>query len=270
MKPFVKWVGGKTQLLDILTSKIPKQFNNYYEPFVGGGALFLSIQPKKATINDINPYLCNVYKQIRNNPKKLIIELENLDKIKCDKLLFYKRREIFNNIKNKDTVDSAALFIWVNKHCFNGIYRENSSGDFNVPYNNKITGNSYDENNILNVYKLLINNKISILCGDFERACKNAKKNDFIYFDSPYILNNNKLKGMYYSYGTFDEKDHIRLANLYKSLDKKGVKMMLSNSNDKVVKKLYNDFNIETINIKRYINSVGSNRKDKEVIITNY
>ena len=147
MTPFVKWAGGKGQLVDKLLARVPKQFNRYYEPFVGGGALLLALAPKKATINDSNEQLINVFNQLQRNIEGVMTVIRELDSIECDKDRYYAIREQYNKKISAGELDEecAGLMIWMNKHCFNGLYRVNRKGLFNVPYNNKKTGHSFDD-----------------------------------------------------------------------------------------------------------------------------
>ena len=272
MRPFVKWVGGKRQLLEEINKRLPIEYFNYYEPFVGGGALFFEEAPSNALINDFNIYLINVYNQIKDNKDNLINELDKLMN-KYNKLveteekanMYYSIREKYNNgiIKKKLDVKQASYFIFLNKCCYNGLYIVNSSGLFNVPFGQKKRINLYELDNIDSISELLKNTKI--ISGDFEVACKDAKKGDFVFFDSPYYETFDT-----YQKGGFEEKDHIRLANLYKELSDKGVYCMLTNSNTDFIKSLYSGYKIEVVNVKRLINRDANNRKGEEVIITNY
>lgn len=269
IKPIVKWAGGKTQLLDKIKERMPKKYGSYYEPFIGGAALLLNVQPKKAHINDINSELINTYTQIRDDAPSVKTLLKYLDDNHTGEEYYYKKRDEFNTkIKNKE-YDSymAALFIYLNKHCFNGLYRVNSRGFFNVPYNNKDRGRSYDEENINSLSEYL--KKVKIVNGDFESSVKKAKKGDFVFFDSPYApLNPTSFES--YTKEGFSIEDHERLAYLFKELDKKGVYCMLTNHNTKLIKKLYKGYNIDVVQVHRNINSKGNSRKGEEVIITNY
>ncbi|KEZ23282.1 DNA adenine methylase [Ureaplasma diversum] len=269
LTPFIKWVGGKKQLIDEIEKRLPLEFNNYYEPFVGGGAVLFSLTPKKAFINDINEVLINAYKVIKNNPYQLIEALEKLDSIDCTKEVYYQLRNKFNNkiLAKEFDVENASLFIFLNKKCFNGLYRVNSKGLFNVPYNNKVKCNSYQKDNILNISKYLQNVEITNL--DFEESLKNAQKGDLIFLDSPYApLNPTSFES--YTKEGFDLDNHVRLANLFKELDKKGCYLMLTNHNTDLIRELYSDYQIDVVDVKRNINSKGDKRTGEEVIITNY
>lgn len=272
LSPFVKWAGGKKQLVQRLKEKMPKEYNKYYEPFIGGGALFFEVQPENAVINDVNKQLLNIYRQLTNDSEQVISQIKELDSRKCDKEYYLKMREKYNSKIQKNELDAecAALMIWINKHCFNGLYRVNKKGLFNVPYNNKETGSSMNEENLRSIGYYLKNNSIEIIEGDFERACETVKPGDFVYFDSPYIPINKTSNFTDYTKDGFSYEDHCRLAKLFKKLDSIGVKVMLSNNNVDLVYELYHGFKIDVVDVKRAINSDASRRVGKEVIITNY
>lgn len=269
IKPIVKWAGGKTQLLDKIKDRMPKKYGSYYEPFIGGAALLLNVQPKKANINDINSELINTYTQIRDDAPSVKSLLKYLDDKHTGEKYYYKKRDEFNIKIQKKEYDSymAALFIYLNKHCFNGLYRVNSKGLFNVPYNNKDKGKSFDEENINALSDYL--KSVKIVNGDFESCARKAKKGDFVFFDSPYApLNPTSFES--YTKEGFSKEDHERLAKLFKELDKKGVYCMLTNHNTELINKLYKGYNIDVVQVHRNINSKGDSRKGEEVIITNY
>lgn len=271
MQPFVKWAGGKRQLLPELKKRLPKKFNKYFEPFIGGGALLFEIEPKEAIIGDINSNLINTYLEIRDNSEKLMSELDNLE-INHEKKLksFYLEiRDKYNEniLHNVSNIETAAQFIYLNKACFNGLYRVNSKGLFNVPFNNKEKVNTYSKENLDRISKYL--QRTEIVNQDFEKTCEEAGRGDFVFFDSPYdLLNDNSFES--YDKSGFSRENHIRLANLYKRLTDKGCYCMLTNHNTKLINELYKDFNIETVKVKRMINSDASKRVGEEVIITNY
>lgn len=267
--PFVKWAGGKRQLINEIEKRLPDKINNYYEPFVGGGAILFHLKPQKAYISDINTVLINAYNIIKYNPSELIESLKELDKIECTKETYNNIRTKFNNkiLAREFDIEMASIFIFLNKRCFNGLYRVNSKGLFNVPFNNKSKCDSYNEDNIFNMSKYLKNVEIYNL--DFEDVLKNAKKGDFIFLDSPYApLNPTSFES--YTKDGFDKDNHIRLSKVYKDLDKKGCLLMLTNHNTELIRDLYSGYKIEVVDAKRNINSNGSNRIGKEVIITNY
>ena len=181
LKPFIKWAGGKRQLLSQLLMHVPEKFNNYFEPFLGGGALFLALQPKKAYLSDVNEEIINAFNVIKSNPKALMKEL---DKMKNNPEFFYKVRK--QNPAKLSETKRACRFIYLNKSCFNGLYRENSKGEFNVPFANHKKVNFYDKENINNLNEYLSSSETFFSCSDYSSILEKAKKGDFIYLDSPY------------------------------------------------------------------------------------
>lgn len=272
MSPVLKWAGGKTQLLDPITERMPKTYNRYYEPFIGGGAVFLSISPATATINDTNEQLINLYQQLKANVSAIIEVVNKLDGISCDKNYYYSIRKRYNEKIASRAIDAecAALMIWINKHCFNGLYRVNGRGLFNVPYNNKINGKSIDENNLIAIAEYLQTADITISCSDFEAICKDVCSGDFVYFDSPYVPVSETADFTDYTKDGFPLEDHKRLATLFRHLDHIGAKVMLSNNDVPLVHSLYKGYNIQSLDVKRMINRNASKRTGKEVLITNY
>lgn len=272
LSPFLKWAGGKRQLLDKIIDRMPIDYNNYYEPFIGGGALLFELQPGKAIINDINASLINAYRTIADRPHEFISTVMELDsKIPKDgKTYYYLLRERYNNklIKEEYDTELAALFIFLNKHCFNGLYRVNGKGLFNVPYNNS-KRESINNESIMAVSEFLEN--VKIMQGDFEKACNNAQKGDFVFFDSPYApLNPTSFES--YTKEGFDIESHKRLADLFERLTDKGCYCMLTNHNTDFINDLYGDkgYKMDVVIVKRMINSNASKRVGEEVIIYNY
>ncbi len=270
--PFVKWAGGKRQLLSKIKERMPEKYNDYYEPFVGGGAVIFELQPKNALINDINKALINVYKKICDEPEAFLNTVNKLDVEMWDngKEYYYSLREHYNDkmMKAEYDVELAALFVFINKHCFNGLYRVNGKGLFNVPYNNSRRA-SVDEEVIMATSRYL--QEVTIIEGDFELACKDAKKCDFIFLDSPYApLNPTSFES--YTKEGFDIESHKRLAKLYDELTTRGCYCMLTNHNTELINELYGNkgYKIDVVNVKRMINSDASNRVGEEVIICNY
>lgn len=272
MTPVLKWAGGKTQLLDPITARMPKSYNRYFEPFIGGGAVFLSISPQSAIINDKNEQLINLYRCLKEDVYSVITAVNELDTVSCSKDFYYRNRERYNQKIERHDFDSecAALMIWINKHCFNGLYRVNGKGFFNVPYNNKVVGKSIDEDNLLSIAKYLNSNNISINCTDFEAICENVQCGDFVYFDSPYIPASETADFTDYTSDGFLLSDHERLSVLFHRLDSLGAKVMLSNNDVPLVHDLYQGYNIQSLPVKRMINRTASKRTGKEVLITNY
>ena len=270
MTPFIKWVGGKRQLLSQFQSLYPHNFDTYIEPFVGAGAVFFDIvgkyEPTKIILNDLNNDLINTYNDIKLSCDNLTRELQNVqdryNKSENKEQFFKDSREEYN--KNR----SSALFIFLNKTCFNGMYRVNKSGGFNTPYNRTFTNLNLDFENIKNVSEVL--GDVEITSKDY-RDVDYTGENIFVYFDSPYrVLTNNFTT---YTKEGFDEQAQIELSNFVKKLSNKGVKIMLSNSysDDGFFEEHYGGFNFHFVDARRSVNSDGKGRgKIKEIVITNY
>ena len=272
--PFVKWAGGKTQLLDVIVSHLPETFNRYFEPFVGGGALLFKLQPKAFSINDMNEELISVYKCLEDDElfdllkKELLKHEEN-----HSEEYYYQIRDMDRNedFKNLPIYVRAGRMIYLNKACFNGLYRVNSKGFFNVPSGKKKTVCCFDRKTFGNLNLFFKNRKIVITNVDFEQACKNAKSGDFVYFDPPYDTWEEKNSFTSYDKNAFNKDSQIRLCNVFKDLSSKGVYVMLSNHNTKFINELYQGFHINVVPAKRMINSKGDGRGEvEEVLITNY
>lgn len=274
IKPFVKWAGGKTQILDELKELMPKKFNTYYEPFLGGGAFFLNLAPNKAVVSDYNEELISAFLCFKdtNNYILMIEEIIKHEK-NHNEDYYYKVREMDRdvNYKNLPIYIKAARLIYLNKACFNGLYRVNSKGYFNVPSGKKEVVKAYNQSLFDDLHEYLSNPDITILDGDFEVAIESAKKGDFVYFDPPYDTFEDKDSFTTYTKDSFGKEEQKRLSEVFKKLDKKGVFVMLSNHNTKYIRELYKGFNIKIIEAKRIINSKGNKRgKVEEVVITNY
>ena len=189
--PLIKWAGGKRQLLDRIDDRLPSKYGRYYEPFLGGGALFFHLQPKEATVNDLNRALINLYERVRDEHDVFVQVLSEIDgAIPHDKVeakaYYYAMRDQYNQLLTSDTytTETAALMVFINKHCFNGLYRVNAKGAFNVPYNNSLRA-SFEPENTRAVSEAL--GRATLMCGDFEAAVSDAKAGDFVFFDSPYV-----------------------------------------------------------------------------------
>ena len=270
--PVIRWVGGKSQLLPVIRDKMPSGYGRYYEPFMGGGALFFSLAPEEAVLNDANSGLINLYTQLRNNPDRVLDELDRLQgrynslpDLDTKKDIYYDLRTFYNQctLDHINTPYSAALFVFLNKACFNGLYRENSKGEFNTSFGKKKTLKTYERDNVLNVSSLLT--KATLLSGDYKDACHGAANGDFVFFDPPYYDTFDTYKK-----GGFPDDEHRIMADLFKALTDKGVYCMLTNSNTEFIKDLYREFQIEVVPVRRSVNRNGKGRTGEEVIITNY
>ena len=274
IKPFVKWAGGKTQLLSKIKEYMPKTFNTYYEPFLGGGAVFFELLPEKAVVADYNSDLINAYNSFKDSNKYtlMIEELIRHEKNHTEEY-YYEVREMDRKEdydKYPDYIKSARL-IYLNKACFNGLYRVNSKGFFNVPSGKKEKVKAYDEDLFTSLHEYLSNSNIEILQGDFEKAVSSAVKDDFVYFDPPYDTFEEQNNFTTYTKDAFGKEEQLRLSNVFKELSNKGVKVMLSNHNTAYIRELYKGFNINIVKARRMINSKASGRGHvEEVIITNY
>ena len=272
-KPFVKWAGGKRQIIDKLLEHVPDEYNTYYEPFVGGGALLFELSPRNAVINDSNKELMNVFECIKDPDKfeKMCKELNNHEKNHSEEY-YYEIRNIDRDKKKFSKLADykrAARTIYLNKACFNGLYRVNSKNEFNVPFGKKEHVNTYEGQNLGIICGYLNYNNIEIQSIDFEESVKGAKKGDFIYFDPPYDSETSTFNS--YTEEGFGKEEQRRLAKVFKDLDSRGCYVMLSNHNTSLINELYKDYNIDIIEAKRNINSNGDKRgKVEEVIITNY
>lgn len=297
-KPFLKWAGGKTQLIEQIKKNLPADiFSNgsfrnnnltYIEPFVGSGAVLFWLlnnfnNIKKVVINDINEDLINTYKIIASKPKELISiliqfqneyhELDNKEEKKIN--YYYNKREIFNSRKENKIIQ-ASIFIFLNRTCFNGLFRVNRNNEFNVPIGSYKKPTICDKENIFAVSEVLQN--VEILAGDYENTLEYATKNTFFYFDPPYKPLSNTSSFNSYSKNEFNDEEQIRLRNFCKKLDILGHKWMLSNSdlkgkniNDEFFDEIYSEFYINRVVAKRFINANPDKRGElNELLITNY
>jgi len=299
-KPFLKWAGGKTQLLDELIKRLPATVKNtytidsYVEPFVGGGAMFFYLKNKydikKSYLFDINRELIAGYKVIQNNHRQLIIRLKEIEKEYLDKTdeerkeYYYKIRHTYNKQMldfdyenyNNEWIERASYLIFLNKTCYNGLFRQNKKGEFNVPHGSHKNPSICCTENIIEVHKALKDTEI--FCADFTEAGEYIKKGSFVYLDPPYLPLNHTSSFTSYSKENFIEKDQLRLAKFFKKMDKRGAYLMLSNSDPKnedptndFFDKLYEKYIIDRVLASRMINCKGSRRGlISELIITNY
>jgi DNA adenine methylase len=273
-KPFVKWAGGKRQLIESLQKHIPKKFNTYFEPFVGGGAVLFHMLDQnpdlRCTISDLNSDLILSYITIRDKVDQLVDSLE-----KHSNRYFADQREYYYSVREsapKSQIEKVSRLLFLNKTCFNGLYRVNSKGQFNVPLGKYTNPSIVNKENLLAVSKILQSKSIAIRCQDFEAILDDAKKDDFVYFDPPYQPVSKTANFTSYTKCEFTYDDLQRLARLCQRLDKKECKVLLSNSNTKEVKRLFSSkWKVAEISANRAINSDSKKRTGHtELLIKNY
>jgi DNA adenine methylase len=262
VKPILKWAGGKTQMLNDLLPKVPPSYSRYIEPFFGGGALFFALQPENAIIADSNPELINMYWQIADRPGDVIQYLKQYENTK----------EMFYNIRSQNWealsgTEAAARTIFLNKTCFNGLYRVNKKGEFNVPYGKYVNPKICDQEALYAASAAL--KKAEILCGDYFQVLERyAKEGDFIFLDPPYLPVSKYSDFKRYTKEQFYEEDHIDLAKIIMNLHERGCYVILTNSNHPLVHELYAPFTIDIVHTKRYISCRGNSRQGEDVIVT--
>ncbi|MEB3223559.1 MAG: DNA adenine methylase [Candidatus Sericytochromatia bacterium] len=262
--PFVKWVGGKRSLLPQIMGRIPQRFNAYHEPFVGGGAVFFALQPVKARLSDDNGELVTAYQVIRDDVERLIRHLRT-HRVEAE--YFYDLRA--KDPSRLDPVERASRLIYLNRTCFNGLYRVNSRGGFNVPfgrYKNPLICNEAG----LRAASLALSGTAAVHAG-YEAVLDQARRGDFVYFDPPYHPVSATANFTGYTAGAFGERDQRRLADVYRALHARGCKVMLSNSDTSLIHELYGDFNVEIVAAPRLVNRDATKRGPvNEVLVRNY
>lgn len=267
-RPFLKWAGGKGQLVAELMARTPTFSGRYVEPFVGGGALFFALQPGQALLSDINEELINCYRVVKENVEDLIPELAR----------HQHSRSYYYKIRGQDRgadywiyseLQRASRLIFLNKCCYNGLYRVNSRGEFNVPFGDYSNPRILDEPNLRGCSLVLT--VAELKCQSFQTTCLDAQAGDFVYLDPPYIPLSDTANFSDYSAEGFSLESHTQLRDCCRDLDRRGIKFMLSNSETDAVRELYADFHIESVQATRAINSKGSRRgKIGELVIRNY
>lgn len=272
-RPFLKWAGGKSQLIQQYVDFFPKDFQSYYEPFVGGGAVFFHLQPQRAFLVDINIELVNVYRCVRDQVEELITQLEHHQNSHSPEHFYAVRSQITTSddwYYQGHNIARAARLIYLNKTCFNGLYRENSKGHFNVPIGSYKKPLIYDPETLRAASTAL--QPAQITEGYFDVVLEFAKTSeDFVYFDPPYYPISSTSKFTAYNRYSFSEADQVRLREVFAQLSDRGVKVMLSNSDCAFIRDLYKDFKIHTIYASRNINCNAEKRgKITEVLVTSY
>jgi len=267
-KPFLRWAGGKNRIVNFLEKRMPPNFSNgneYYEPFLGAGSLFFRLKPLNATLSDNNKDLIECYKAVQKNPELIVKHLQQYLLNNC-KNYYYKMRDKYNN--SNPSIAKAALFIYLNKTCFNGIWRVNKKGEFNVPYGYREPLLS-SKDNLLNPSTAL--SKARIIHEDYKKVVEYARKGDFIYFDPPYPPLNGTSYFTHYTKEGFNREDHSELASVAKMLNKEGCHIMISNADIQFIRSLYKKvFNLYGLEVTRWISANGKRHKVQELIITNY
>lgn len=271
VSPVVKWVGGKRQLIDEITPLLPKRITSYCEPFLGGGAVLFSLQPNRAIVNDLNGDLITVYEVIRDNVEELIL---SLSKHKNHQEYFYAIRDIDRDkdaYQQLSKVEKASRVIFLNKTCYNGLFRVNASGEFNSPFG------YYKNPNIVNapvlraVNKYFNSSNIEFYNEDFADTLTRVARGGFVYLDPPYDPVSDTASFTGYNKGGFDKNEQVRLKECCDELTRRGIKFMLSNSSTAFIRELYADYHITIVQAKRAINSDPTKRGSvEEVIIRNY
>jgi DNA adenine methylase len=255
--PFLKWAGGKSRLLAQFEPFFPEHFERYHEPFLGGGAVFFHLRPEQASLSDLNGRLVACYRVIRDEPGALMERLDD-HRRRHNRQYFYEARTRFNGARNMTDLDRAALFIYLNKTCFNGLYRENSRGEFNVPLGSYVDPAVYDPSTIEAVSQAL--QGVELRNEGFEGVAERAQAGDLVYFDPPYVPMSATSSFTNYTGAGFDLRLQERLAQLFDTLSRRGVYVMLSNSDTPVVRELFAGWRVESIRAGRSINSRGSGR----------
>lgn len=261
-EPFIKWAGGKQALLTQILPHFPKSFDRYFEPFIGGGAVFFSINHPKAKINDENEWLVDTYTAIRDNHLGVAKELDKLPNTRED---FLKIRAI--NPFSVSLEKRAAYFIYLNKTCFRGLFRVNKKGQFNVPYG-EYQRRYYSIENLSAASHALKTVEFSV--GDFEKSLLGITPDDFVYFDPPYFKLGGYSDFNRYTAGQFREPEHLRLASLCNELDAQGVKWAVSNSDTPLIREIFKGYRFERIQARREINLKSQDRNINELLILNY
>ncbi|MEM7795554.1 MAG: DNA adenine methylase [Cyanobacteria bacterium P01_C01_bin.118] len=270
LRPFLKWAGGKRQLLPELLKYIPLRYGHYYEPFIGGGALLFMLEPDGATISDRNPELINCYQVVKDSVEDLI---QNLQQHRNDKDYFYQVRNWDRQAEfaHRTNVQRAARIIFLNKTCYNGLFRVNSKGQFNAPFGRYKNPNIANEDVLRSVSHYLNRANVTIYNLDFARSVAAAGRHDFIYFDPPYDPVSTTASFTGYDRKGFDRAEQQRLKQVMDDLTHRGCKVLLSNAHTEFIQNLYQDYRCVRVQATRAINSKASKRgKVDEILVMNY
>lgn len=271
VSPMLKWVGGKRQLLSEIVPMIDRKCSTYVEPFLGGGAVLFNMQPKKAIINDYNKELINVYTTVRDNLDDLLSALETHEENNSADY-YYEIRALDreDSFKTMSNVERAARIIYLNKTCYNGLYRVNSSGQFNSPYGKYKKPNIVNKDVLKAISKYFNSNEIKILSGDYREALRDLETTAFVYLDPPYMPISSSSSFTGYTEGGFNYRSQVELKEECDRLTEKGIRFVQSNSDCEEIQELYKAYKIKTVQAKRSINSVAKKRGEiNEVLIYN-
>lgn len=266
IKPLLRWAGGKQQLVGALLSHAPEDASSrrYFEPFLGAASLYLALRPRRAFLSDSNPLLIDFYERVRDSPRQVSRYLSQLAKLNnCEN--YYAIREDFNS--SRMSIKKAAQFLYLNRTSFNGVYRVNKSGDYNVPFGLKPRPWFPSTGEIVELSSLLA--VANLKCVSFEVAIKRVKKGDFIYLDPPYAPLSKTAYFAHYTVDRFGTADQFELASIMRTLNEKGALVMMSNSDTPEIRSLYADFNISSIDVRRYV-TCKQRHAVQELIIRNY
>ena len=268
VKPFLRWAGGKSKIVRSLVNFMPtsNSYDRYFEPFVGAGALFFYIGPSKAVLSDLNTDLINCYRQVATHPT----EVWNLLQVHRE----FDSKKYYSHIRSQDldklkSIEQAARFIYLNKAAFNGIYRVNQQGKFNVPYGPSFKGPALPKKILLEAASDLLESA-NILAADYREVCKSAKRDDFVYLDPPYPPTNGTSYFTHYTAKRFNWDDQREVSKVFRNLDRKGCLVMMSNSDREEIRSMFQGYYMQQLNVTRWLGSNGDRFKVHEIVVTNY
>lgn len=269
--PILKWAGGKRQLLHAIIPLVPQEFDCYFEPFIGAGAVMLDLQPPKAIVNDTNVELINVYNIIRQQPLELIQLLKEYELQHCEEF-YYKIRELDRDEKKfskESLLNKAARTIYLNRTCYNGLYRVNRKGFFNTPIGKNTSIQIVNEKGILGISEYLNKSKVEFMNGDYKKALEKVTSKDFVFLDPPYYPTN-KNSFLRYDISTFGTQEQKELKEVCDQLNEKGIRFIETNSDCEEIRELYSEYRLIEVDVRRCINANVNGRRGKELIICNY
>jgi DNA adenine methylase len=268
LKPFLRWAGGKSRIVKVLVSFMPQSnfFNRYFEPFFGSGALFFCVCPNQAILSDLNRDLINCYKEVAHRPVEVWCLLQVYKECDSKEYYYHVRSQ---EPRRLDPVERAARFIYLNKAAFNGIYRVNQQGKFNVPYGPSFKGPALPEKSLLEAAGKLLK-RAKLLAADYREVCESAKQGDFVYLDPPYPPTNGTAYFTHYTPFRFNWSDQQEVSRVFQELDKKGCFVMMSNSDRKEIRLMFQGYNMRRLNIIRWLGSNGNRFRVRELVVTNY